>query len=63
MARRAVRGSPSGSLLLITAPLVAGYSFILVRGPLLQATGKIAIAALCLALIATRRRDPKAGLR
>ncbi|WP_107408119.1 MULTISPECIES: hypothetical protein [unclassified Streptomyces] len=62
VARRAVRGSPSGSLLLITAPLVAGYSFILVRGPLLQATGKVAIAALCLALIATRRRDPKAGL-
>ncbi|WP_262386742.1 hypothetical protein [Streptomyces sp. TRM49041] len=57
VARRAVRGSPPGSLLLITAPLLAGYSFILVRGPLLQATGRVAIAALCLALIATYRRD------
>ncbi|MDT9684761.1 hypothetical protein RND61_22270 [Streptomyces sp. TRM76323] len=62
VARRAVRGSPTGSLLLITAPLVAGYSFILVRGPLLQATGKVAIAALCLALIATHRRDRGARL-
>lgn len=62
VARRAVRGSPPGSLLLITAPLVAGYSFILVRGPLLQATGRVAIAALCLALIATYRRDRGAGL-
>ncbi|UUS31420.1 MULTISPECIES: hypothetical protein [Streptomyces] len=62
VARRAVRGSPPGSLLLITAPLVAGYSFILVRGPLLQATGKVAIAALCLALIATYRRDRGARL-
>lgn len=63
VARRAVRGSPTGSLLLITAPLVAGYSFILVRGPLLQATGKVAIAALCLALIATYRTDRGARLR
>lgn len=62
VARRAVRGSPTGSLLLITAPLVAGYSFILVRGPLLQATGKVAIAALCLALIATYRTDRGARL-
>ncbi|MGW0820608.1 hypothetical protein [Streptomyces sp. NPDC002845] len=57
LARRAVRRSPPGSLLLITAPLIAGYSFILIRGPLLQATGRVAIAAMCLALIATYRRD------
>ncbi|GGQ03076.1 hypothetical protein [Streptomyces roseolilacinus] len=62
VARRAVRGSPSGGLLLIAAPLLAGYSFILVRGPLLQATGKVAIAVLCLALVATHRRDRGARL-
>jgi hypothetical protein len=61
-ARRAVRRSPPGSLLLIAVPLLAGYSFILVRGPLLQATGRVAIAVMCLALIATYRRDRGARL-
>ncbi|MEU3554499.1 hypothetical protein AB0E65_09810 [Streptomyces fragilis] len=60
--RRVARAAPGrrshpGRLLLITAPLIAGYSFILLRGPLLQATGRVAIAALCLLFITTRRAD------
>ncbi|MER5478460.1 hypothetical protein ABT026_16010 [Streptomyces sp. NPDC002734] len=51
------RRSHPGRLLLITAPLIAGYSFILLRGPLLQATGRVAIAAMCLLFITTRRAD------
>jgi hypothetical protein len=62
LARRAVRRSPPGSLLLIAVPLLAGYSFILIRGPMLQATGRVAIAALCLALLATHRRGRGARL-
>ncbi|WP_374227240.1 hypothetical protein [Streptomyces sp. JJ66] len=63
VARRAVRRSPPGSVLLIAAPLIAGYSFILIRGPLLQATGRVVIAALCIALIATYRQDHSARMR
>ncbi|MFD8503154.1 hypothetical protein ACFV2L_10530 [Streptomyces sp. NPDC059687] len=62
-ARRAVRRSPPGSLIALTVPLVAGYSFILLRGPLLQASGRVAIAACCIALITTFRQDRAAGLR
>ena len=62
LARRAVRRAPPGSLLLIAVPLLAGYSFILIRGPLLQATGRVVIAVLCLVLIATARRERGVGL-
>jgi hypothetical protein len=62
-ARRAVRRAPPGSLIALTVPLVAGYSFILLRGPLLQASGRVAIAACCIALITTFRQDRAAGLR
>ncbi|MEU8772995.1 hypothetical protein [Streptomyces sp. NPDC048606] len=62
-ARRATRRSPPGSLISVVVPLVAGYSFILLRGPLLQASGRVAIAALCLALVATYRTDAKTTLR
>lgn len=55
-------GPGSGSVLAIAAPLIAGYTFILLRGPLLQAVGKLAIAALCLALITTFR-EQRAGRR
>ncbi|MFJ4973104.1 hypothetical protein [Streptomyces sp. NPDC088755] len=48
-------GPGPGSVLAIAAPLIAGYTFILLRGPLLQAAGKLAIAALCLLLISTFR--------
>ncbi|OIJ88261.1 hypothetical protein BIV24_22040 [Streptomyces colonosanans] len=62
-ARRAVRRAPPGSLIALTVPLVAGYSFILLRGPLLQASGRVAIAACCIALITTFRQDRATGLR
>ncbi|WP_424215390.1 hypothetical protein ACN20G_06095 [Streptomyces sp. BI20] len=62
-ARRATRRTPPGSLISVVVPLVAGYSFILLRGPLLQASGRVAIAALCLALVATHRTDKGAALR
>ncbi|MEV7480229.1 MULTISPECIES: hypothetical protein [Streptomyces] len=48
-------GPGPGSVLAVAAPLVAGYTFILLRGPLLQAAGKLAVAALCLALVASFR--------
>ncbi|MFJ7589942.1 hypothetical protein ACIQZO_21670 [Streptomyces sp. NPDC097617] len=62
-AKRATRRSPPGSLISVVVPLVAGYSFILLRGPLLQASGRVAIAALCLALVATYRTDRSTTLR
>ncbi|MCX4860837.1 hypothetical protein OG426_16710 [Streptomyces canus] len=62
-ARRAVRRSPPGSLIALIVPLIAGYSFILLRGPLLQASGRVAIAACCIALITTFRQDRATGLR
>ncbi|WP_097867034.1 hypothetical protein [Streptomyces sp. rh34] len=55
-------GPGAGSVLAIAAPLIAGYTFILLRGPLLQAAGKLAIAALCLVLITTFR-ERRAGRR
>ncbi|PCG83737.1 hypothetical protein CIB93_23135 [Streptomyces sp. WZ.A104] len=56
-------GPGSGSVLAIAAPLIAGYTFILLRGPLLQAAGKLAIAVLCLALITTFREQRAARRR
>lgn len=61
-ARAVSRDGPGpGSVLAIAAPLIAGYTFILLRGPLLQAVGKLAIAALCLALVTsfTDRSRPR----
>lgn len=55
-ARAVSRDGPGpGSVLAVAAPLIAGYTFILLRGPLLQAAGKLAIAALCLALVTSLR--------
>lgn len=48
-----------GSVLAVAAPLIAGYTFILLRGPLLQSAGKLAIAALCLLLVTSFRRTPR----
>ncbi|MET7497288.1 O-antigen polymerase [Streptomyces sp900116325] len=62
-ARRAVRSARPGSLIALAVPLVAGYSFILLRGPLLQASGRVAIAVFCIALITTFRQDRAPGLR
>ena len=62
-ARVAVRGAPPGSLVCLVVPLLAGYSFILLRGPLLQASGRLAVALCCLLLVMTRRQDRAAMLR
>ncbi|WP_255953787.1 hypothetical protein [Streptomyces odontomachi] len=56
-ARAANRRAPPGSLICLVVPLIAGYSFILLRGPLLQASGRVAIALCCFLLIMTRRQD------
>ena len=56
-------GPGPGSVLAIAAPLIAGYTFILLRGPLLQAAGKLAIGALCLVLITTFREQRAARRR
>ncbi|MER5629094.1 hypothetical protein CP967_06575 [Streptomyces nitrosporeus] len=48
-------GPGPGGVLAIAVPLIAGYTFILLRGPLLQAAGKLAIAALCLMLVTSFR--------
>ncbi|WP_419994393.1 hypothetical protein [Streptomyces boninensis] len=52
-----------GSVLATVVPAVAGYSFILLRGPLLQATGRMAIAVVCLMLVTTFRSDERKLLR
>ncbi|MFF2324494.1 MULTISPECIES: hypothetical protein [unclassified Streptomyces] len=55
-ARAVSRDGPGpGSVLAVAVPLVAGYTFILLRGPLLQSVGKLAIAALCLLLVTSFR--------
>ncbi|WP_442818668.1 hypothetical protein [Streptomyces sp. NBC_01320] len=48
-------GPGPGGVLAIAAPLIAGYTFILLRGPLLQSVGKLAIGALCLLLVTSFR--------
>ncbi|MEE1747647.1 hypothetical protein [Streptomyces sp. JV184] len=55
-ARAVSRDGPGpGSVLAVTVPLIAGYTFILLRGPLLQSIGKAAVAALCLLLVMSFR--------
>lgn len=62
-AQRTVDDPAPGAVLTVVVPLVAGYAFILLRGPLLQSSGRIAIAALCLALVTTLRSRPHSDLR
>ncbi|MGW1429994.1 hypothetical protein ACWD6K_15455 [Streptomyces sp. NPDC002431] len=55
-ARAVSRAGPGpGGVLAVAVPFVAGYAFILLRGPLLQAAGKPAVAALCLLLVMSLR--------
>ncbi|RCG26449.1 hypothetical protein DTL70_06895 [Streptomyces diacarni] len=49
-----------GSITAVVVPLVAGYSFILLRGSLLQGMGRVAIAALCVLFVTTLREDRRA---
>ena len=53
--RRTLLDTSPGNVFAVVVPLIAGYSFILLRGSLLQASGRIVIAGLCLALIVTFR--------
>ncbi|CAL9431199.1 hypothetical protein SUDANB19_02049 [Streptomyces sp. enrichment culture] len=46
-----------GSVVAVVVPLVAGYSFILLRGSLLQSMGRVAVAALCVLFVTTLRPD------
>jgi hypothetical protein len=62
-AQRTVEDGRPGTVATVVIPLVCGYSFILLRGPLLQASGRIAIAALCLALVTTFSEDRRTILR
>ncbi|WP_407077778.1 hypothetical protein [Streptomyces phytohabitans] len=54
-------GYAPGAVAAIVTPLVAGYGFILLRGPLLQAMGRIGIAVVCLTLVTTFRTEERAG--
>ncbi|MGW2177637.1 hypothetical protein ACWCXX_05960 [Streptomyces sp. NPDC001732] len=55
-ARAVSRDGPGpGSVPAVAVPLLAGYAFILLRGPLLQSFGKLAVAALCLLLVTSFR--------
>jgi hypothetical protein len=55
---RTLLDTAPGNVFAVVVPLIAGYSFILLRGSLLQASGRIVIAALCLALVTTFRDRP-----
>lgn len=61
--RRTVDDPSPGNVLAVVVPVLAGYSFILLRGSLLQASGRIGIALLCLALVTTFRPRPGSELR
>ena len=61
--RRTVDDTGPGNVLAVVVPLVAGYGFILLRGPLLQAAGRVAIAVVCVALVTTFRDRPRKALR
>jgi hypothetical protein len=60
---RTVQDPRPGNVLAIVIPLIAGYAFILLRGSLLQAFGRIGIALVCLALVTTFRSDQRKLLR
>ncbi|HEY3479224.1 MAG TPA: hypothetical protein VGL02_10035 [Streptomyces sp.] len=62
-AQRTLEAGRPGTVMAVVIPLVAGYSFILLRGPLLQASGRIGIAAVCLALVTTFSEDRRKILR
>lgn len=62
-ALRTGEGSQPGSVVAVVVPALSGYAFILLRGSLLQASGRIGIALLCLALVTTFRTDERRLLR
>ncbi|RKN45907.1 hypothetical protein [Streptomyces hoynatensis] len=60
--RRTVDDPSPGNVLAVVVPVIAGYSFILLRGSLLQAAGRMGIALLCVAFVATLRDRPASRL-
>ncbi|MFD5319711.1 O-antigen polymerase [Streptomyces sp. NPDC127098] len=60
--RRTLDDPSPGNVLAVVAPVLAGYSFILLRGSLLQASGRIGIAVLCLLLVTTFRPGQRSRL-
>ncbi|NUS12357.1 MAG: hypothetical protein HOY69_13320 [Streptomyces sp.] len=62
-AQRTQEDGRPGTVAAVVIPLVCGYSFILLRGPLLQASGRIGIALVCLALVTTFSEDRRKILR
>ncbi|WP_223188016.1 O-antigen polymerase [Streptomyces sp. CBMA29] len=62
-AQRTLEDGRPGTVMAVVIPLVCGYSFILLRGPLLQASGRIGIAAVCLLLVTTFSADRRKILR
>jgi len=44
--------SPAATVGIVAVPLLAGYEFILLRGSLLQAMGRLSVGALCLVILA-----------
>ncbi|WP_234320416.1 O-antigen polymerase [Streptomyces sp. SBT349] len=60
--RRTLDDPSPGNVLAVVVPVLAGYSFILLRGSLLQASGRIGIAVVCLLLVTTLRDNRRARL-
>jgi hypothetical protein len=62
-AQRTTEDGRPGTVAAVVIPLIAGYSFILLRGPLLQASGRIGIAAVCLVMVTTFSENRRKILR
>ncbi|MDT0306209.1 hypothetical protein RM780_04435 [Streptomyces sp. DSM 44917] len=60
--QRTVDDPSPGNIIAVVVPVLAGYSFILLRGSLLQASGRIGIAVLCLLLVTTFRSASRTHL-
>ncbi|MDJ1133487.1 O-antigen polymerase [Streptomyces iconiensis] len=61
--RRTADDSGPGNVPAVVVPLIAGYSFILLRGSLLQGMGRVGIAVMCVLLVTTFRQDRRNQLR
>lgn len=56
-ARHTLLQPRAGAVMSVAVPLIAGYEFILLRGSLLQAMGRVAVAAACIWFLTTKRED------
>jgi hypothetical protein len=53
--------SPASTIGIVAVPLLAGYEFILLRGSLLQAMGRLSVAALCLVMLAVHSSSSRSS--